>query len=92
MRARSRRPTTCEVEGQGDPLALAPAIGGLDQWYVEATLSKFRSGLRGAHPEDIGGMRMGPMSRSLRSEEDVQDVADRAHEVGPVADQGVGAA
>lgn len=62
-------------DGGGMEMALAPAIAGLDQWYVEAQLNVFRSGARGLHPEDIGGMRMYPMSRWLRSEEDVKAVS-----------------
>jgi cytochrome c oxidase subunit 2 len=38
-------------------------------------LEKFRSGLRGTHHEDIGGMRMRPMSMWLRGDADVAAVA-----------------
>jgi cytochrome c oxidase subunit 2 len=61
--------------GEGDQAALAPAIAGMDQWYVVAQLKNFRSGARGLHPEDMGGMRMYPMSRALATDEDIQDVA-----------------
>jgi cytochrome c553 len=61
--------------GDGNPAALAPAIAGLDRWYVEAQLEKFRSGVRGAHPEDVGGLRMRPMSMWLEGPEDVKAVA-----------------
>ncbi|MCG8591039.1 MAG: cytochrome c [Proteobacteria bacterium] len=61
--------------GEGNPLALAPAIAGLDAWYVQSQLEKFRSGARGAHPDDLAGLRMRPMSRSLQSDEDVATVA-----------------
>jgi cytochrome c553 len=61
--------------GGGSPLALAPAIGGLSQWYVEAQLQKFKGRVRGAHPEDLAGMRMAPMSRTLETEDDVRAVA-----------------
>lgn len=68
--------TQCHGEdGGGDPLALAPGIAGLGEWYVLAQLGKFRSGVRGTHFDDIPGMRMRPMSLSLRSEEDVEAVA-----------------
>jgi cytochrome c553 len=58
-------------DGGGDPLALAPAIAGMDEWYVKAQLAKFHSGARGTHPDDIAGMRMRPMSLSLRDEEQI---------------------
>lgn len=62
-------------EGQGNQLFLAPAIAGLQEWYVKAQLENFRGGLRGLHPEDVGGLRMYPMSRSLREDADLAAVA-----------------
>ena len=63
------------VNGGGHRLFLAPAIAGLSEWYVLAQLQKFRSGLRGTHFDDLAGMRMRPMSLTLRSEADVNTVA-----------------
>lgn len=62
-------------DGAGNPMALAPAIGGLDEWYVKAQLEKFRSGARGTHFDDIAGMRMRPMALSLLDDENVAAVA-----------------
>lgn len=59
----------------GNPAALAPAIAGLDAWYIEAQLAKFRSGVRGMHPQDTGGLRMYPMSLWLASDADAAAVA-----------------
>lgn len=61
--------------GQGDPVALAPAIAGLQEWYVKAQLQNFKAGRRGMHPEDVGGLRMYPMSLSLESEEEIAGLA-----------------
>ena len=61
--------------GEGNQAALAPSIAGLDAWYVVAQLDKFRSGVRGTHPDDTGGLRMHPMSLALKSDADVQLVA-----------------
>ena len=44
--------------GAGNPVALAPAIAGLPEWFVTGQLQKFRSGGRGTHFDDISGMRM----------------------------------
>lgn len=63
------------VDGGGMQLSLAPAIAGLDQWYVESQLKMFRSGARGTHPDDVAGMRMHPMSLWLRRDEDITAVA-----------------
>ena len=53
----------------------APAIAGMGEWYLESQLHKFRSGLRGAHPDDAEGLRMRPMSRTLASDDEVRAVA-----------------
>lgn len=68
--------TQCHGEaGGGMAMALAPAIAGLDAWYVEAQLEKFQKGWRGGHPDDIAGMRMRPMSLWLDTNSDTH--ADR---------------
>lgn len=61
--------------GEGNVDYQAPAIAGLQSWYVENQLTKFRTGLRGAHADDIEGMRMRPLSKSLLHEGDVKAVA-----------------
>jgi cytochrome c oxidase subunit 2 len=62
-------------DGAGNKLFLAPAIAGIDQWYVEMQLGEFRTGFRGLHFDDIAGMRMRPMSLTLRSDDELRDVA-----------------
>jgi cytochrome c oxidase subunit 2 len=62
-------------QGQGKELFLAPAIAGLGDWYVTSQLQMFQSGARGLHHGDTGGMRMVPMSRWLRSDDDVKAVS-----------------
>jgi cytochrome c oxidase subunit 2 len=61
--------------GEGNPSIQAPAIAGLQAWYVETQLNKFRDGIRGAHPDDLEGLRMGPMARTIRSDEDITALA-----------------
>ena len=63
------------VDGAGDPRFLAPSIAGLPEWYALTQLSKFRSGARGTHFDDISGMRMRPMALTLANEDDVASVA-----------------
>lgn len=62
-------------QGQGKELFLAPAIAGLGDWYVTSQLQMFQSGARGLHHGDTGGLRMVPMSRWLRSDDDLKAVA-----------------
>ena len=50
------------ADGSGNVSVGAPTIAGLDEWYVEAQLQKFKGGLRGAHPDDVAGLRMRPMT------------------------------
>ncbi len=71
---------TCEpchgATAGGNESLGAPSIAGLPLWYLETQLTKFRSGVRGAHPSDLEGHRMRPMARSLNLEGDVSSVAE----------------
>jgi cytochrome c oxidase subunit 2 len=62
-------------QGRGNAALEAPPIAGLPQWYVEAQLTKFRIGARGAHFDDAAGLRMRPMALTMPAEEDVVAVA-----------------
>jgi cytochrome c oxidase subunit 2 len=62
-------------DGLGKPDIEAPAIAGLGAWYVEGQLSKFQTGLRGKHPDDIAGLRMRPLSKTMRGEDEIKAVA-----------------
>ena len=64
-----------QADGGGDLLARAPSIAGLDTWYVQKQLEKFRAGIRGAHPDDYPGLRMYPMALQLVKDEDLATVA-----------------
>lgn len=63
------------VDGYGQEKIAAPAIAGLPAWYVEAQLVKFRTGVRGAHPDDLEGLRMRPMSQQMMDEGEVKAVS-----------------
>ncbi len=68
--------TTCHgVDGTGNAQFRTPQIAGLPAWYVEAQLVKFQTGVRGAHPDDVDGLRMRPMSRQLMNRDEVKSVA-----------------
>lgn len=71
-------------DGSGNRTVGAPAIAGLPVWYVEAQLRKFRDGSRGAHPDDIDGLKMRPMARTLLSDEEVKVVAERVSKMSVV--------
>ena len=62
-------------DGQGIELQLAPALTGLSEKYMVEQLKKFKNGTRGAHHEDVAGLRMLPMAQTMVTEEDMQAVA-----------------
>jgi cytochrome c553 len=64
-----------QPDGSGNAEIGAPNIAGMNAWYVEEELEKFRAGTRGAHFSDVEGMRMRPMALSLSNDEDVHLVA-----------------
>ena len=74
-----------KADGSGHAAIGAPSIAGMAPWYVEHQLNKFRHGIRGSNHEDIEGMRMRPMSRTLRHESDVQAVAEYVAQMPRVA-------
>jgi cytochrome c553 len=75
---------SCHMEnGGGKQIILAPAIAGLPQWYVEDSVRKFRSGVRGSHFYDVAGMRMRPMARTLK-EAQITPVAEYVANLPPV--------
>jgi cytochrome c553 len=77
--------TVCHGYDAGGKAHLAvPSLAGLGDWYVKAQLQKFQAGIRGTHPEDMPGMRMRPMSRTLESEADIDKVADYIRYLRPV--------
>lgn len=61
--------------GEGKQEIGAPAIAGLEFWYVKAQLRKFKQSHRGWHPDDMAGKRMQPMAMALDTDEKVDIVA-----------------
>lgn len=71
--------TTCQpchgMVAEGTPAIGAPALNRQEPWYLLVQLRKFRSGVRGAKEDDIGGQMMAPMAMSLPDEQSLLDVA-----------------
>ena len=63
------------AEGEGNQDVGAPAIAGMERWYVKRQLRGFKAGYRGWHVEDLAGKRMEPMARALDTDEKVDLVA-----------------
>jgi len=62
-------------EGQGNQALSAPKIAGLEPWYLQRQLQNFKSGARGAHPEDTHGQQMKPFASMLADRAAMADVA-----------------
>ncbi len=60
--------------GEGNELVNAPAIAGLEAWYVERQLRNFRDGIRGHADDDQPGRTMAQMSRGLASDRAIADL------------------
>lgn len=61
--------------GEGLQTTNSPRLSGLRDSYLVSQLQKFRSGLRGANPEDTYGMQMAPLAKALPNEQALLDVA-----------------
>lgn len=56
-------------KGEGNPALKSPSIGGMPSWYILEQTAKFKSGLRGAHPEDTTGALMRAIAAGLSDEQ-----------------------
>ena len=54
--------------GAGKPDLSAPAIAGMDDWYVRSQLMRFRNGSRGGHSGDQSGAQMQAAVSTLSDE------------------------
>ena len=61
---------TCHgAQAEGKPALNSPRLAGSDDWYLLSQLQAFRSGQRGAHPEDKAGRQMRAMAGVLPDEQ-----------------------
>lgn len=62
------------ARGEGNQALNAPPLAGQEEWYLQRQLAKFRSGVRGTHPQDVTGQQMRPMALTLTDEQAVNNV------------------
>jgi cytochrome c oxidase subunit 2 len=62
-------------EGQGSQRLDAPALAGMEAWYVERQLHNFRNRIRGMHPDDVTGLQMSIVSGMPRNDATIASVA-----------------
>jgi cytochrome c553 len=63
------------AQGEGNRILSAPALAGLQAWYIAAQLRNFRSGARGSAAGDVPGAQMRAAAAVLRSDADVVAVS-----------------
>jgi len=56
-------------DGRGNPETGAPAVNGLQDWYLERQLRHFEIGVRGQHPDDDNGSTMAAAIAGINNEE-----------------------
>ncbi|HEY7672653.1 MAG TPA: c-type cytochrome, partial [Gammaproteobacteria bacterium] len=61
-------------QGEGNVALNAPKLAGLDSWYMRHQIANFQNGVRGADPQDMYGVQMAPMARTLVNAESVENV------------------
>jgi cytochrome c553 len=61
-------------DGLGNETLGAPALVGLDDWYLERQYGKFREGIRGSHPDDKFGVQMVRIAPVLENDDTLRDV------------------
>lgn len=67
--------STCHgPEGAGDAVTGGPPLTGLNDWYMIEQLRKFRTGLRGTHPDDTFGRQMKAATDILPDDRAIFDV------------------
>jgi cytochrome c oxidase subunit 2 len=62
------------ADGQGIAATNAPRLKGMSDWYLARQLNNFKTGVRGAHPQDIRGAQMALFAETLQDDAAVGDV------------------
>ena len=60
--------------GQGNDALGAPALAGLNDWYLKSSYQSYLEGSRGTHPEDLYGAQMARLAPALAKGDDIDDV------------------
>jgi cytochrome c oxidase subunit 2 len=67
--------TAChQADGKGSQPLNAPPLTHANDWYLTASLKKFKAGVRGTNPLDVTGAGMRPMAQTLVDDQAVADV------------------
>jgi len=67
---------TCHgAAGEGNQTLNAPKLAGQETWYLRRQIDYFKSGVRGAHEDDVFGNQMAAMAGVLFNDAAVENVA-----------------
>jgi len=61
--------------GEGVWTVNAPALAGLEDWYVVSQLQNFRNRVRGRHDDDLYGLQMSLVSNTMTDDQAIYDMA-----------------
>lgn len=61
-------------QGEGNEALNAPKLAGQDGGYMKRQLEYFKTGVRGAHEDDVFGKQMAPMAATLVNDEMVDNI------------------
>ena len=59
---------------QGNDALGAPALAGLNDWYLRSSYQSYLDGVRGSHPDDFYGAQMSRLAPALADRDDIDDV------------------
>jgi cytochrome c oxidase subunit 2 len=62
-------------KGQGRQRLDAPALAGVQAWYLERQMHNFKNGIRGVHPDDLPGEQMALITGMFRNDATIKNVA-----------------
>lgn len=73
------------AQAQGGPALDAPALAGMEAWYVERQLHNFRNRVRGTHYDDVPGVQMSIVSGMVRNDATIKNIAAYVQNLEPGA-------
>ena len=62
------------ANGEGNRQLNSPRLAGSEGWYMRRQIEYYKSGVRGAHPDDVYGMQMAPMAATLIDDAAISNV------------------
>ena len=60
--------------GLGNDALGAPALAGVNDWYLKSSYQSYLDGIRGNHPDDFYGAQMARLAPALAKGDDIDDV------------------